>query len=202
MSKKILLTGGGTAGHVTPNIALLPKLKELGYQIHYAGSRKGIEKELIQKENIPYHSLSAGKLRRYFDLKNLTDIFRIGAGFLQSLLLVARLRPDIVFSKGGFVSCPIVWASFILRKPVIIHESDITPGLANKLSIPFSKKVCYSFPETGKHLPPNKGVHTGLPVRKTLFGGDPEKGKKICGFEEQQAGNHVYRRKPGITGDK
>jgi UDP-N-acetylglucosamine--N-acetylmuramyl-(pentapeptide) pyrophosphoryl-undecaprenol N-acetylglucosamine transferase len=184
--KKILLTGGGTAGHVTPNIALLPRFRVLNYEIHYAGTRNGIEKELILKEGITYHNLSAGKLRRYFDLKNLTDVFRIFMGFIQSFFLVLRLRPDVVFSKGGFVSCPVVWASWILRKPVIIHESDITPGLANRLSIPFAKKICYSFPETARYLPSGKGVHTGLPVRQNLISGSVDEGRRLCGFTDNK----------------
>lgn len=184
--KKILLTGGGTAGHVTPNIALLPGFRMLNYEIHYAGTSNGIEKELILKEGIAYHNLSAGKLRRYFDLKNLTDVFRIFVGFIQSFFLIVRLRPDVVFSKGGFVSCPVVWASWLLRKPVIIHESDITPGLANRLSIPFAEKICFSFPETARFLPGSKGVHTGLPVRQSLFSGSKDEGMRLCRFTENK----------------
>jgi UDP-N-acetylglucosamine--N-acetylmuramyl-(pentapeptide) pyrophosphoryl-undecaprenol N-acetylglucosamine transferase len=182
--KKILLTGGGTAGHVTPNIALIPGLKDMGLDVHYAGTRKGMERGLIAKTGVPYHCISAGKLRRYFDLKNFTDMFRIGLGFLQALALMIKLRPSIVFSKGGFVSCPVVWAAWLFRIPVIIHESDITPGLANKLSIPFAKKICFSFPETEAHLPAVKREMTGLPVRAELFRGDAEYGKKFCGFDD------------------
>lgn len=180
--KKIVLTGGGTAGHVTPNIALLPYLRNAGFEIHYIGTANGIERQLIKKENISYHQISAGKLRRYFDLKNFTDLFRIAAGFFQALLIIAKIKPDIVFSKGGFVACPVVWVSWLLRKPIIIHESDMTPGLANKLCIPFARKICYSFPETKKHLPKDKGVHSGLPVRESIFSGDREEGKRLCGF--------------------
>jgi len=182
--KKILLTGGGTAGHVTPNIALIPGLKNLGFDIHYAGTRGGMERELISKTGLPYHCVSAGKLRRYFDLKNFTDIFKIALGFLQSLILMITLRPSIVFSKGGFVSCPIVWAAWLTGMPVIIHESDITPGLANKLSMPFAKKICFSFHETEAHLPPAKRVMTGLPVRDALFSGDAAQGREFCGFDD------------------
>ncbi len=184
--KRILLTGGGTAGHVTPNLALLPGLKELGLEIHYAGTKNGIEKGLISREGLPYHTISAGKLRRYFDLKNVTDIFRIGLGFLQSILLMAKLRPAVVFSKGGFVSCPVVWAAWLFRIPVVIHESDITPGLANKLASPFARKICFSFPETAVHLPVGKRENTGLPVRSSLFNGSASEGKNICGFEDDK----------------
>jgi UDP-N-acetylglucosamine--N-acetylmuramyl-(pentapeptide) pyrophosphoryl-undecaprenol N-acetylglucosamine transferase len=131
---------------------------------------------------VKFYSLSAGKLRRYLDFKNVTDIFKIGAGFLQAIFLIMKVRPNVVFSKGGFVSCPVVWAAWLLGRPVIIHESDITPGLANRLSIPFAKKICYSFPETAK----GKGVHTGIPIRNTLFSGNAEEGRKICGFKDSK----------------
>lgn len=179
--KKIVLTGGGTAGHVTPNIALLPRLIAEGYSVSYIGG-KGIEKSLITEKRIPFHCINTGKLRRYFDLKNLTDLFRIAAGFFQSLFILVRIMPDVVFSKGGFVSVPVVWASALLRIPVIIHESDITPGLANRLSIPFAKKICFSFEETAQYLPSEKRVHTGLPVRQELLEGSREDGIKLCRF--------------------
>ncbi len=184
--KKILLTGGGTAGHVTPNIALIPGLHERNYEIYYAGTRKGIERELICREGIKFFCLSAGKLRRYFDLKNITDIFKIAMGLLQSIILIIRVRPDVVFSKGGFVSCPVVWAAWLLGKPVIIHESDITPGLANRLSMPFAKKICFSFPETAKHILTSKGIQTGIPIRQSLFSGNAEQGRGLCGFTDNK----------------
>lgn len=180
--KVIVLTGGGTSGHVTPNIALIPKLKSKGYKIYYIGSKSGIEKQLIEKEGIPYYGISAGKLRRYLDLKNITDIFRIIGGFGQALSVLKKIKPAVVFSKGGFVSCPVVWAAWMLRIPVVIHESDITPGLTNKLSTPFAKKVCYTFPETKEHLPQEKACFTGLPVRHEITLGDRIKGYKLCGF--------------------
>ena len=180
--KSIVLTGGGTSGHVTPNIALVPKLKSKGYNIYYIGSKNGIEKQLIEKEGIPYYGISAGKLRRYFDVKNFTDIFRIVGGFGQALSILRKIKPDVVFSKGGFVSCPVVWAAWSLRIPVIIHESDMTPGLTNKLSMPFAKKVCYTFPETEKYLVQQKACFTGLPVREEITSGDRIKGYKLCGF--------------------
>lgn len=182
--KVIALTGGGTSGHVTPNIALIPKLKALGYSIHYIGSKKGIEKQLIEKQGLPYHAVSAGKLRRYVDIKNVTDLFRIAGGFFQSLSILKKLKPDIVFSKGGFVSCPVVWASWVLRIPVVIHESDITPGLTNKLSMPFTRKVCYTFPESKKYFPAEKACHTGLPVREQINSGSRFNGLKLCGFSD------------------
>lgn len=184
--KVIVLTGGGTSGHVTPNLALITKLVKSGYTIHYIGSYNGMERQLVEKEGIPYHTINAGKMRRYFDLENFTDVFRVVKGFWQSLSLLKKLKPDIVFSKGGFVSCPVVWAAWIRRVPVVIHESDITPGLTNKLSAPFAKKICYTFPETAKYLPGNKSIMTGIPIREALLHGDADKGREICDFRDQK----------------
>ena len=180
--KKIVLTGGGTAGHVTPNIALLPYLKEAGYDIYYIGSKNGIEKQLIQDYKIPYTGISTGKLRRYFDLKNFTDPFRVVNGFFEARRALKKLHPDVVFSKGGFVSVPVVRAAHSLKIPCIIHESDMTPGLANKLCFGAAAKVCCNFPETVKTLPAGKAVLTGTPIRDELFTGDREKGLSLCGF--------------------
>lgn len=180
--KRILLTGGGTAGHVTPNIALLPRLKELGYDIHYIGSYTGIEKDLITELGIPYHEISSGKLRRYFSVQNFTDPFRVLKGFSQAKHLVKTLKPDVIFSKGGFVSVPVVMAGKRCKVPTIIHESDMTPGLANKLSIPSASKVCCNFPETLEHLPADKAVLTGCPIRQELLTGDKAFAKKFCHF--------------------
>lgn len=184
--KTIVLTGGGSSGHVTPNIALLPALKQAGYIVHYIGSRDGIEKQLIEKEKITYHAISTGKLRRYFDLKNFTDAFRVVGGLRQAYSLLGKLKPSVVFSKGGFVSCPVVWAAWLRRIPVVIHESDMTPGLTNKLSIPFAKTVCYTFPESKPHIPASKGIRTGIPIRAELMAGDRRKGKHICGFDNEK----------------
>lgn len=184
--KTIVLTGGGSSGHVTPNIALLPALKKAGYFVHYIGSQNGIEKQLIEREGISYHSISTGKLRRYFDVKNFTDVFRVIGGFGQAFALLGRLKPDVVFSKGGFVSCPVVWAAWLRRIPVVIHESDMTPGLTNKLSMPFAKTLCYTFPESEAHIPSNKGVRTGIPIREGLLEGNRLQGAKICGFKDDK----------------
>lgn len=184
--KKIVLTGGGTAGHVTPNIALLPELRNHDYDISYIGSYKGMEKDLIEAQNIPYYGISSGKLRRYLDLKNLSDPFKVIKGLGQSVRLLHKLKPNIVFSKGGFVSVPVVLAAKFCHIPVIIHESDITPGLANKISIPAAKKVCCNFPETLKYLPEDKAVLTGSPIRQELLSGNPEKAKAYCHFTSNQ----------------
>lgn len=180
--KRIILTGGGTAGHVTPNIALLPSLQKEGYEVMYIGSYDGIEKKLIEGMGIPYYGISSGKLRRYFDIKNLTDPFRVINGYKEASSLIKELKPDIIFSKGGFVSVPVVIAAKRRKIPCIIHESDITPGLANKISIPFANKVCVNFPETLEHIPKEKVVLSGTPIRKELFAGNRIKGLDFCGF--------------------
>ena len=180
--KRIILTGGGTAGHVTPNIALLPRLKELGYDIHYIGSYTGIEKELIEQFHIPYHGISSGKLRRYFSVQNFTDPFRVLKGFGEANKLIKTLKPDVIFSKGGFVSVPVVMAGKKCHVPTIIHESDMTPGLANKLSIPSATKVCCNFPETLEHLPKGKAVLTGSPIRQELLTGSRQKALQFTGL--------------------
>ncbi len=184
--KRIVLTGGGTAGHVTPNIALLPRLKELGYDIHYIGSYEGIEKKLIEQCNIPYYGISSGKLRRYFDWKNFSDPFKVLKGYSQARALLKKLKPDVVFSKGGFVSVPVIMAAKHRKIPAIIHESDLTPGLANKLAIPNACKVCCNFPETLKYLPADKAVLTGSPIRKELLSGNRLNGLTYCRFNSEK----------------
>lgn len=180
--KKIIMTGGGTAGHVTPNLALVPLLKEKGYEIFYIGSYTGIEKKLVEDAGITYYGISSGKLRRYHDWKNFTDPFRVIKGFSEANQLMKHIQPDVVFSKGGFVSVPVVMAAARQHIPAIIHESDMTPGLANKLAIPFASKVCCNFPETMQYLPDGKAVHTGSPIRKELFSGNKEAGLEFTGF--------------------
>lgn len=184
--KKIVLTGGGTAGHVTPNIALLPKLKEAGYEIYYIGSYDGIEKKLIEEFNIPYFGISSGKLRRYFDIKNFTDPFKVLKGYSEAAKLMKKIKPDVVFSKGGFVTVPVVIAAHRKKIPTIIHESDMTPGLANKLCIPSATKICCNFPETISHLPESKANLTGSPIRAELLSGNKDEARKFCGFSDDK----------------
>ena len=181
--KKIILTGGGTAGHVTPNIALLPNLQNAGYEVHYIGSYNGIEKKLIEDIGIPYYGISSGKLRRYFDIKNFSDPFRVIKGFGEADRLIKKLKPDVIFSKGGFVSVPVVLAAKKNGVPAIIHESDMTPGLANKICIPAATKVCCNFTETYDLLPEGKAVLTGTPIRKELFEGDRNRAATFCGLD-------------------
>lgn len=184
--KRIILTGGGTAGHVTPNIALIPSLKEMGYDIQYIGSYEGIEKTLMEDIGIPYHAISSGKLRRYFSLKNFSDPFRVLKGFSQADKLIKELKPDIIFSKGGFVSVPVVIAAGRNHVPAIIHESDMTPGLANRLCFRSAKKICCNFPETVPLLPSDKAVLSGSPIRKELLEGDPVAARRFTDFYDEK----------------
>lgn len=181
-TKTIVLTGGGTAGHVTPNIALLPYLKEAGYEIVYIGSIDGMEKQLIENCGITYYGIHSGKLRRYLDKKNVSDVFKVIRGIGEAKKLIKKIKPDIIFSKGGFVAVPVVIGASMNKVPVILHESDITPGLANKLAIPFAKAVCTTFPEAVKAIPDNKGILTGTPIRDMIFEGDKKRGLDFCGF--------------------
>jgi len=180
--KHIVLTGGGTAGHVTPNIAMIPRLQELGYKITYIGSYDGIEKKLIEDFGIPYYGISSGKFRRYFDFKNFSDPFNVLKGYREARKLLQQLHPDIVFSKGGFVTVPVVIAAKHRKIPAIIHESDMTPGLANKLCIPSAVKVCCNFPETINHLPKEKAVLTGTPIRQELLSGSAKAALQFTGL--------------------
>jgi UDP-N-acetylglucosamine--N-acetylmuramyl-(pentapeptide) pyrophosphoryl-undecaprenol N-acetylglucosamine transferase len=184
--KTIVFTGGGSAGHVTPNIALMHKLEQLGWEIKYIGSATGIEKDIIEREGVPFYPISSGKLRRYFDLKNFKDPFKVMKGVYESYRLLRRLKPAIVFSKGGFVSVPVVLGSRMNKVPVIIHESDITPGLANKISIPFATKVCVTFPESLQHVQKDKAVLTGLPIREHILSGKASSGYQLCDFHSQK----------------
>lgn len=179
--KKIILTGGGSAGHVTPNLALIPELQNLGWNIQYIGTHSGIEREIIG-DLVPYHPISAGKLRRYFDWQNFSDPFRVIRGTYDAFKILRKERPKIIFSKGGFVSLPVVMAAKILKIPVILHESDFTPGLANKLSLPFATHLCLTFPETKKLVKHENVTVTGNPIRKQLLAGNPELGFRLCNF--------------------
>lgn len=184
--KRIILTGGGTAGHVTPNIALIPSIREMDYDIQYIGSYEGIERSLMEDIDIPYHGIASGKLRRYFSLKNFTDPFRVLKGFFEANRLIKELKPDIVFSKGGFVSVPVVIAAGKNHVPAIIHESDMTPGLANKLCFHSAKKICCNFPETLSLLPSDKAVLSGSPIRRELLNGSAKAGRDFTGLNDDK----------------
>lgn len=191
--KTILFTGGGSAGHVTPNLALIKKFLNENWQVLYVGSNNGIEKEIIAKINIPYYSISTGKLRRYFSWQNFIDPFKVLEGFIQAFILCRKLKPAVVFSKGGFVAFPVVLGAWLNRIPVISHESDLTPGLANRLSYPFTKTICLTFPESQKYFKNTKKlVVTGTPLRAELFSGNADKGRAICGFSSDKKIVLVY----------
>ena len=180
----VLLTGGGTAGHVSVNEALIPVFHERGYEVHYIGSHNGIEKELIgdRQPDVTYHAIQSGKLRRYFSMKNFTDPFRVGTGILQALSIIRKLKPEIIFSKGGFVSLPVVLAGKMAKIPVVIHESDVTPGLANKLALPFSSHIFTVFEQTLDYVPKEKATCSGAIIRPELFHGVKDDGLRIAGF--------------------
>ena len=194
------MTGGGTAGHVTPNIALMPALRNEGFEISYIGSYEGIERRLIEDKGIPYYGISSGKLRRYFDPKNFSDPFKVLKGYGQSVKLLKKIKPDVVFSKGGFVSVPVVLAARHCKIPAIIHESDLTPGLANKIAIPKATKVCCNFPETLNYLPKDKAVLTGSPIRQELLNGTREKAFSLCRFSDHS--KHVILIIGGSSGSR
>ena len=180
--KKIVLTGGGTLGHVTPHLSLIPHLQAAGYEIHYIGTEKGMEAEKIRSvPGVTYHAVKSGKLRRYFSWQNFTDPFRVLAGMFQSAALMGKIKPDVAFSKGGFVAVPVVFGAWLNRIPVVCHESDLTPGLANKLCKPFAKKIATTFPECAQALGP-KAEMTGTPLRPELFHGSRAKGLSLLGF--------------------
>ena len=183
---KIVLTGGGTAGHVTSNIALIPRMKQDGYEVYYIGSYDGIEKTLMEQEGIPYTGIATGKLRRYFDLKNFSDPVRVLKGYEEARKALKEIQPDIVFSKGGFVAVPVVWAPHSLHLPVVTHESDMTPGLANRLCLNAADRICCNFPETIKNLPEGKAVLTGAPIREKLLQGTREEGLEMTGFRGEK----------------
>ena len=181
--KKIVLTGGGTLGHVTPHLSLIPHLQKAGYEIHYIGTEKGMEAEKIRSvPGVTYHAVKSGKLRRYFDWKNFTDPFRVLAGMIQSAALMGKIKPDVVFSKGGFVAVPVVFGAWLNRIPVLCHESDLTPGLANKLCKPFAKRFATTFPECAAALG-DKAEMTGTPLRPELFRGSRAKGLSLLKFD-------------------
>ncbi|MFS0554113.1 undecaprenyldiphospho-muramoylpentapeptide beta-N-acetylglucosaminyltransferase [Brevibacillus sp. 179-C9.3 HS] len=187
MKKRIAFTGGGSAGHVTVNLALMPYFIKMGWEVAYIGSVTGIERELVASlPEVRYIGISSGKLRRYFDWKNVSDPLRVLKGVWQAFRFLGKWKPDVIFSKGGFVSVPVVFGGWLNRLPVVIHESDLTPGLANKLAVPFSSKVCVTFPDTLSHVPKNKGIHVGAVVREELKQGRREAGLSFCSFSAQK----------------
>ncbi|MCJ8007040.1 undecaprenyldiphospho-muramoylpentapeptide beta-N-acetylglucosaminyltransferase [Lederbergia wuyishanensis] len=183
--KRIVFTGGGSAGHVTPNLALIRELNQKEWDIFYIGSKKGIEKELIEKINTPYYPISSGKLRRYIDFENIIDMFRVLKGCMEARKILRKLKPHIVFSKGGFVSVPVIVAAKLLKIPIFIHESDLTPGLANKISQRFATRIFTSFEETIKYFPKNKTTFIGSPIRREILQGSADKGRAYLDFHRK-----------------
>lgn len=185
--KRITFTGGGTAGHVIVNLALIPYFLENGWKIDYIGSESGIERELISEiAGITYYPISTGKLRRYLSVENMKDPFRVLKGIVQSWNIIRKTKPNVIFSKGGFVSVPVVVAARFRRVPTIIHESDLTPGLANKLAAPFAKQMLTTFPETVDDVKKKKTTYVGPIIRDELFQGDPEVGYQLTNFTKDK----------------
>ncbi|WP_343810817.1 undecaprenyldiphospho-muramoylpentapeptide beta-N-acetylglucosaminyltransferase, partial [Virgibacillus siamensis] len=186
-TKRIMFTGGGTAGHVIVNLALIPIFQKEGWEIDYIGSKSGIERKLIgQLDGVTYYPIATGKLRRYMSKENFKDPFKVLKGTVQAWRIIGKRKPSVIFSKGGFVSVPVIMAAKMRGVPAVIHESDFTPGLANKLAIPFAKKVLATFPETMNYLPKAKAEYVGAVIRDELFTGDKEAGLKKCGFNREK----------------
>lgn len=193
MNKHILFTGGGSSGHVTPNISLIAEAQQNNWQVSYAGSKEGIERSLIAPLAIPYYAINSGKLRRSFSWQTALTPFKVLQGIAQAYFLCKKIKPDLVFSKGGFVAVPIVIGAFLRGIPVIIHESDLTPGLANRLSFPFAKKVALSFEQSTRYFRKQKKLmYTGTPIRTAMLQGNAEKGKIFCAFETDKPILLVY----------
>lgn len=185
--KKIVLTGGGSAGHVTPNLALIPALQAQGWSIDYIGSEQGVERAMLEAIQIPYHPIQTGKLRRYFSWQNIIDPFRVCVGMVQAYRLLRRIKPQVVFSKGGFVALPVVVGAWLARIPIVAHESDFSIGLANRLSFYFVHTICVTFPAVTAHLKNSaKVVVTGTPIRASLFEGDRSKGLQYCRLQSDK----------------
>lgn len=173
------LPAAAPAATLPPNLALLPYLQERGYDVHYIGTRDGMERQLVQ--GIPYHPIRAGKLRRYLDWRNITDPVRTVSGYFDAKKVLRELQPSVVFCKGGFVSVPVAYAAHSLRIPIILHESDYSPGLANRLCAPKADKICLSF-DANTDQYGGRAVVTGSPVRRELLRGDRQKGLAFCGL--------------------
>ena len=177
----VLFTGGGTAGHVVPVLPLLAQFAARGVQLSFVGSNSGLEAGLLADQPVTYYGIAAGKLRRYLSFENLLDAFRVVGGIYQAYRLLGRIKPQVVFSKGGFVSFPVVLAAWLRRVPVVAHESDLTPGLANRLAMPFVATLCLNFSVTPTGKFRGKVLHTGTPLRPALLHGDPERGREFLG---------------------
>ncbi|HHW7775229.1 undecaprenyldiphospho-muramoylpentapeptide beta-N-acetylglucosaminyltransferase [Staphylococcus aureus] len=185
---KIAFTGGGTVGHVSVNLSLIPTALSQCYEALYIGSKNGIEREMIESQlpEIKYYPISSGKLRRYISLENAKDVFKVLKGILDARKVLKKEKPDLLFSKGGFVSVPVVIAAKSLNIPTIIHESDLTPGLANKIALKFAKKIYTTFEETLNYLPKEKADFIGATIREDLKNGNAHNGYQLTGFNENK----------------
>jgi UDP-N-acetylglucosamine--N-acetylmuramyl-(pentapeptide) pyrophosphoryl-undecaprenol N-acetylglucosamine transferase len=188
---KFLVTGGGSSGHISPALAIIRTIGELAAgmdwqpQFRYIGGKRGIEREQVIAAGVSFVGVETGKLRRYFSLANLTDLFRIPVGIAQSLGHVARFRPDVVLSTGGYVGVPAVLAAWLLRIPILTHEQTVQIGLANKITARFATQIALSFESAAQELPANlrrKAIVTGNPVRPSILGGDRDQGARLAGF--------------------
>lgn len=185
----IIITGGGSGGHVMPALAVIEELQNnqndffKKINILYIGSKKGIEKKLIEKKGIRYKSINTGKLRRYFSIKNISDVFKTLSGIVQSVHIINKFGPNIIFSTGGFVSVPVIIAGKIKKIPILIHEQTVDAGLANKIAGKFAQKIALTFPESGKYFQKDKIVVTGIPIRKEIFQGTKDSGYKRFEFD-------------------
>ncbi|MDE3269609.1 MAG: undecaprenyldiphospho-muramoylpentapeptide beta-N-acetylglucosaminyltransferase [Pseudomonadota bacterium] len=184
MKKKIILTGGGTAGHVMPNVALIPYLRKDGWQIYYVGSRNGIEKSIIADSNVQFYGITSGKLRRYFSWRNFTDFFKVAFGVVMAFTVLVRIKPSLIFSKGGYVSVPVAVAAFLLRIKIITHESDLSFGLATKIVARLAEQVWVAFAETCEIYP--HAHYTSLPIRDDLYLGERSRGFALCNFKSDR----------------
>jgi UDP-N-acetylglucosamine--N-acetylmuramyl-(pentapeptide) pyrophosphoryl-undecaprenol N-acetylglucosamine transferase len=185
---RIILTGGVSGGHLTPLVAVAKKIREKvpEAEFYFIGPKGKMEDEIMGRENIPIRNIMTGKLRRYFSFKNFVDFFRIPLGILKSLWLLFVLMPDAIFSKGGAASFPVVVAGWLYRIPILIHESDSNPGLANSMLGKFATRVAVSYPEAQKYFPAEQVVLTGNPLNANIDKGDIKRARQRYGLTESR----------------
>ena len=187
--KKIVFTGGGSGGHVTLNLGLIPLFLADGWEVVYVGSKDGIENELVRKiRGVRYEAIETGKLRRYFSVENFKDAMRVPLGIFQAYKIIRREKPDVIFSKGGFVSFPVVFGGYLAGvRRIYMHESDVTPGLANKMSLPFVSKFFTTFSDTENYVRNKAKVrYVGPVLTDRLLNGDKNKAFEFCGFKKEK----------------
>ncbi|MDR1917615.1 MAG: UDP-N-acetylglucosamine--N-acetylmuramyl-(pentapeptide) pyrophosphoryl-undecaprenol N-acetylglucosamine transferase [Christensenellaceae bacterium] len=190
----IVLTGGGTAGHCLPCIALLPELKKYFSHIVYIGGIDSIEEEIAVKNNLAYYGITTVKLRRSLTPKNFAIPFKLWKGIKEAKAILKHIKPDVIFSKGGFVALPVVWAGSSQKIPIISHESDLTLGLANRLVVRRSRVLCTTFPQTAAKY--KNAIHTGAIIRPELSSGERT---KIDGFTRNKPNLLVMGGSQGAT---